>query len=516
MGTIPTQRDRAAVTTAAAFDPFPGRAVRAEAQRELGRAQSIISLTGTAVNVAGQLGQKFLDSKKRSAQAKFNAGLEQVSSELKAAHPDDPEAFQEQFRAHIADLTDGQPFLGKEAQFVAEAKMARDLGTILQRQIAVQKQEDLAGLNSQERIFTSQAQDLNPVVSATKIEEFRNLVDAAVEDRVITAQDGDKRKHNIQFNAERGIVKLLPPATALKGLQDGTFLKSGTPEQVVVMAEQVRAKLYQDLRLATTLQNAELKASKAERTADNEAAVDRIEVARRNNTFTLADLDKEAKFLTGAEQRTYLTDLQAPTSTTDTAGSIVSIEGPLSIGDPNGAQHALANAITDGGVSTDSIKYYNKQIRLMRNKIQNESRKRIHDQFQLVAGAMRGMGPVMQDIQRNALSQFAEFVEANPFATQSDLLIEEKAIIDRFNILALDRITETIGLPRTLASDVTRDNMTDSHLTAAYRTLKFMRSEEAVTEESFLNQGEIIDTWKAFLEKKLEKSKDTGQAGGGS
>ncbi len=497
MATIPTQRDRVSPTTAAAVDPFPGRAIRAQAQRDLGRAQSIISLTGTAVNVAGQLGEQWVRSKRRSEQAEFNAGLERVSTELQAEFADnpDPEVFQEQFRAALADLRDGKKFLGEEAQFVGEAKMARDLGTILQRQVTLQKQADLAGLNSQQRVMTAQAQVLDPIASVVEIAKFGTLVDAAVEDGIITASDGEKRRHEMQFNTERGIAKLLPTEPAIRGLQDATLLTSGTPEQRSDMIDQVEAEFRRDLAAETAAQNSALKAEKAERAADNEAAVDRIEVARRGNTFTLAMLDEEAKFLTGAEQRTYLKDLQSPESTTDSAGSIVSIEGPLGVGDFNATQHALANAIDRGGVTTDTIKYYNRQIRMGRDKIQNDSRKRIHDQFQLIPGSMRAMGPVMQDIQRNSLSQFADFVEANPFATQKDLVIEEKAIIDSFNILALDRVTETIGLPRTRASSVTRDNITTSDLNDSYRTLKFLRSEEAITEESFLNQSEIIQTW---------------------
>lgn len=497
MATIPRQRETVSPTGLAGVDPRPGQELRAQAQRDLGRSQSIINLTGAVVNVATTLGSQYIKSKQRTEQAEFNAGLELGSTELQAKFADNPDAeqFQVEFQDMIAGLTEGKKFLGEEAKFVGEAKMARDLGTILQRQVAFQKQADLAGLNTQERVLTSQGQTDDPLVSAMKVLEFGALVDASVEDRVITASQGEQRKQTMQFNVERGVARLLPTEPAIRGLEAGTLLASGTPEQRADLTDQVEAKFYRELSTATAAQNSALKASKAEGVAANEAAVDRIEAERRNNTFTLASLDREAKFLSGGEQRTYLKILQSPESMTDSGGSIVSIEEPLAVGDFNATQHALANAIDRGGVTTDSIKYYNRQIRMGRVKIQNDSRKRIHDQFQLIPGAMRSLGPVLQDIQRNALSQFADFVEANPFATQKDLVIEEKAIIDSFNILALDRYTETIGLPRTRASNVTRDNMTISDLNDSYRTLKFLRSEEAVTEESFLNQTEIIKAW---------------------
>lgn len=497
MATIPTRRESVSPSTAAGFDPFPGRTIRAQAQRDLGSAQSAINLAGQALNVATTLGSQYIKSKQRTEQAEFNAGLETLSTNLQAKFADNPDAeqYQVEFQDGVAGLTQDKKFLGEEAKFVGEARLARDLGTILQRQVTLQKQADLAGLNSQQRVMTAQAQVLDPIASVVEIAKFGALVDAAVEDGIITASDGEKRRHGMQFDVERGIAKLLPTEPAIIGLEAATLLTSGTPEQRSDLKDQVVADFRRDLAVETASQNAALKAEKAERAADNEAAVDRIEVERRNNTFTLASLDREAKFLTGAEQRTYLKDLQSPESSTDSAGSIVSIEGPLAVGDFNATQHALANAIDRGGVTTDTIKYYNRQIRMGRDKIQNDSRKRIHDQFQLIAGAMRGMGPVMQDIQRNALSQFADFVEANPFATQKDLVIEEKAIIDSFNILALDRVTETIGLPRTRSSNVTRDNITISDLNDSYRTLKFLRSEEAITEGSFLNQSEIIKTW---------------------
>lgn len=503
MATIPTQRDRAATTTAAAFDPFPGRAVRAEAQRDLGRAQSIINLTGTVVNVAGQLGTAFANSRKRTAQAKFNADLEQVSTELKAEFPDDPEAFQEQYLAHVADLTDNQPFLGKEAQFVAEARMARDLGTIIQSQITLQKQEDLAGLNSQERIFTSQAQDLNPVVSGIKIAEYGALVDASVEDRIITAQDGEQRKHNIQFNAERGIARLLPTTTAIEGLRAAKLMSSATPEQRDSMINELVSENNAEQTAERSIQTGIDKATK-KKFQDTEDAVTLTldQMILEDGAIDPEFLRSQLPNMKRAVRDNYIQFVRNTQPSQDDGPTLEGIATKLDDNDLDGARADLSSALTVGLIKTSTFLSITDHIRTMRGDLtpaQESGVTILKDALRPIAGDPGGY--MDRAGMSRAQRDYRNWMRANPTAPFEQHEAKADELVLRYQRVAYDKMVTAEGVPVELGP-VAQSDVTQELLAAGFELLKESFSSGVITEDDYRSRAKRYTTWRQFVERR--------------
>lgn len=518
MATIPTQRDRVSPTTAAAVDPFPGRAIRAEAQRDLGRAQSIISLTGTAVNVAGQLGSAFEASKKRSAQAKFNAGLEQVSAELQAEFPDDPVAFQEQFRAHIADLMDESSFLGEEAQFAGEARMARDMGTIVQRQIALQKDEARAGLNSELRRLGQDSGNLNAVRAATATATAFALIDAEAEDRTISAVEAGSLKHNYNLTAERGIIKALPPGVAIQGIEDKRLGQSHSPEQQLDLIEQSEARYFRNRARANSVEVSADNQSADKLKARQDAAMIDVELRKLNGTLTPEDVRPLATLLDPSDFRIAVNTTLEVNAPADDATWMQQINTAIDENNTAMAKFLISEALLGGVLTPSTADSFRRVVRTRSedlSPVQKRGLSLIRESLAPPPGA-RSEAIIYQQARLNASVEYLKQLELNPVLASGDIDKMAQDIVQRFSVFVTSDIVETFGLPVEVLEvnpDLNQDTVTVDDFISAGEITNAKHDAGLMDTEVWRQKVDRLNLWTDEIERRNKAEKKKAEKG---
>ena len=520
MATIPTRRESVTPTGQAGLDRRPGQEIRQEAQRQLGSAQSIISLTGSVVNAAGQLGQQFVNSKRRTEQAEYNAGLEGLSTDLQAKYADNPDAekFQIDFQAGDAALREGKKFLGDEAKFAGEARMARDVGTIIQRQVTLQKDKDLAGLNSQQRVMTAQGQTADPLVSAMKILEFGTLVDAAVEDRVITEQDGDKRKHSMQFNTERGRAILLPTEPAIQGLQEGTLLASGTPEQRLALTEQIEAKFYRTLERRNATESSADTASEAALKKKQDAAMIQVQLGKLNDTLTPVDVEALATLLDPGDFSIAVNTVLQVNAPEDDGSWMQMINTAIDNDNTAQAKFIIAEALVGGFLTPSAADSFRRVVRTRSedlSPVQKRGLSLIRESLAPPPGA-RSEAIIYQQARLNASVEYLKQLELNPVLPSGDIDKMAQDIVQRFSVFVTSDIVETFGLPVEVLEvnpDLNQDTVTVDDFVSAGEITQGKLEGGLIDRDEWRLKMDRLNLWTDEMERRNAAEKKKAEKG---